>query len=361
MRPILFTGFPGFLGSALLPRLLRDRSGEARCVVQGRWIAEARRRVADIEASEPSLAGRIRLVEGDITRPAAGLSDAAATLDGVEEIFHLAAVYDLTVGEDVAQAINVTGTRHMLEVAERCPTLRRFHHVSTCYVSGRFEGVFREDDLDVGQSFKNHYEQTKFLAEVEVRRTMEGGLPATVYRPAVVVGDHDTGATRKLDGPYMFIRLIVRQGRVALLPVSGKPDRARVNIVPRDFVVEALATLSRMARSRGRTYHLADAAPETVGAMLDAVARAAGSRLIRVPVPLGIAKAAIRWLPGVARLTGVPAEALDYYLHLGRYDVTHLREDLAGTGIEAPPFDSYVAALVRFVRAHPELGAEAMV
>src|SRR5204862_3895812 len=116
---------------------------------------------------------------------------------------HLAAIYDLSVPRELGMRVNVDGTRHVLDFAERCRALRRFQYISTCYVSGHHDGVFRETDLDVGQRLNNFYEETKFLAEVEVRK--RSGLPATVSRPSVVVGDSVTGATQKFDGPYFVM------------------------------------------------------------------------------------------------------------------------------------------------------------
>ena len=159
MSAILFTGFPGFLGSELLPRLLARSPGDyALCIVQPKFAALARHRAASLEAARPELAGRIRLIEGDITRP---LDVPAGEL---REIWHLAAVYDLAVSRELGMRVNVEGTRNVLELARRSPSLERLHYVSTCYVSGRYEGVFAEADLEKGQRFNNHYEETKYLA-----------------------------------------------------------------------------------------------------------------------------------------------------------------------------------------------------
>src|SRR6185295_13240080 len=103
---------------------------------------------------------------------------------------------------EVGMRVNVDGTRHVLDFAAAQPSLERLHYVSTCYVSGRYQGVFAESDLEKGQTFNNYYEETKYLAEVEVQRRMREGLPATIYRPSVVVGDSTSGATQKYDGPY---------------------------------------------------------------------------------------------------------------------------------------------------------------
>jgi thioester reductase-like protein len=363
--PILFfTGFPGFLASALLPRVLaRDPQAEAVCLVQPHFAGLARERVASLAAAAPATAGRIRLVEGDITRPRLGLSAAAAEAlrAGLREVFHLAAVYDLAVARDLAMRVNVDGTRHVLALAGDSPGLARFHHVSTCYVSGRHHGVFREEDLEVGQSFNNFYEETKYLSEVAVRRAARAGMPATVYRPSVVVGDSATGETQKYDGPYYVIQWLLRQPRLAIMPAVGDPRATVFNVVPRDFVVDALAHLSGRADTIGGTYALADPDPPTVDAMLVELARATGRRVLRVPMTGKLARGAIEHVPGVYRLMRIPAPAVDYFTHPTRYDTAAAEAALSGSGIHVPRFADYAERLVRFVQDHPEVGAAAMV
>jgi thioester reductase-like protein len=357
----LFTGFPGFLGSELLPRVLARAPGDrALCLVQGRFADLARRRAAELAARDPALAGRIELLEGDITAPDLGLG-APAWLPEVRELWHLAAVYDLSVPRALGERVNVEGTRHVLAFAERCAGLTRLQYVSTCYVSGRHPGVFTERDLSVGQTFNNFYEETKYRAEVLVQERMRDGLPATVYRPAVVVGDSATGATQKYDGPYFVIRWLEKQPRVAVLPTVGDTRAHTFNAVPRDFVVAAVAHLSARPGSRGKVYQLADPAPLTVDALIDVIARATGRRVLRVPLPLGTAKLLIDRVPGVYRLMGIPSAAVDYFVHPTTYGTDQARADLAGSGLAAPPFASYVDRLVAFVRAHPEIGSAAMV
>ena len=222
MALALFTGFPGFLGAALLPRLLeRSPNLSARCLVQRRYMAVARQQIDRIEVAHAGLRDRIEVVEGDIAGPGLGLK--AEHLEGVVEVWHLAAVYDLSVDAALAHRVNVEGTRNVLELCAALPGLERLHYVSTCYVSGRHAGPFGETDLDVGQRFSNHYEETKFLAEVAVAEHRAAGLPVTVYRPAVVVGDSVTGETQKYDGPYYALQLIMRQSRIAFMPVFGDP------------------------------------------------------------------------------------------------------------------------------------------
>src|SRR5690606_20474817 len=318
------TGFPGFLGSRLLPRLLRRSPGaRAVCLVQPKFAALAKDRVRALEADDPTLAGRIELVPGDLTVPGLGLDDPDALAAATTEIWHLAAVYDLGVPRAVGMRVNVEGTRNVLRFAEGCPGLRRHHYVSTCYVSGRHCGPYRETDLDVGQSFNNFYEETKFLAEVEVAEAREGGMPTTVYRPAIVVGDSRTGETQKFDGPYFMLQWLARQPRGrALVPLVGDPTMVRFNMVPSDFVIDAVDHLSGLGASLGRTYQLADPRPLTVDALLDEMCRAVDRGGIRVRLPRRLATWALASIPPLARYVGIPASAVDYFVHPTHYDTT---------------------------------------
>jgi thioester reductase-like protein len=361
MKTILITGFPGFLGSALLPRLLgRASDTDALCLVQTKFANLARERLAALESEHPSLRGRVRLVAGDITRPGLDLEHPGVLQTSVREIYHLAAIYDLDVRRDVGMRINVDGTRNVLEFANGCSSLERFQYVSTCYVSGGHPGVFTERDLDVGQTFHNFYEETKYLAEVEVQQATEAGLPTTIYRPTIVVGDSRTGATQKYDGPYTALRLLLRQPRIALLPVIGDVSKTRMNVVPRDFVVDAIAHLSGIEGSRGLVYHLADPTPPTVGEIIDAMGVATRRQVIRVPLPLAPAKVALRYVPGLHGLLQIPAGALDYFVHPTSYATTNTEAGLAGTGIRVTPLAACLGPMAEFVRRHPEVQAEAM-
>jgi nucleoside-diphosphate-sugar epimerase len=346
MPAVFFTGFPGFLGVELLPRILaRSPDVTARCLVQPKFTSLARQRIP------PALSSRIEIVEGDITSPIEARSN------DVTEVYHLAAIYDLMVKRDVGMKVNVDGTRHVLDFAERCPSLRRVQYVSTCYVSGRYDGTFFETDLEKGQRFSNYYEETKYLAEVDVQRRMRGGMPATIYRPSVVVGDSVTGVTQKFDGPYFVMRLVLRQGRVAILPVVGRPSRYRANVVPRNFIIDAIARLSAMEASAGKVYQLADPDPPTVDETIKAVADATGRTVIRIPLTRWMAKASLDYVPGMYRLMQIPSAVIDYFVHPTHYDTTNVQRDL---GTAPPRLRDYLPRLVDFVRAHPEISSAPM-
>jgi thioester reductase-like protein len=345
----LFTGFPGFIGARLLPRLLELRPGSTfRCLVQEKFLGAARSAVLEIERTHPHTRGRITTLAGDITQPELGLDrDAARALkDELAGAYHLAAVYDLAVKKELGVRINVEGTSNVLRFLEGAPRLERLHYVSTAYVSGTASGTFRETDLDVGQSFKNHYEETKFLAEMEVARS---GVPSTIYRPGVVVGDSKTGETAKFDGPYFCLSAMSRipSPGVFIRVGSGKNT---INIVPVDFVIEALAQLSASESSRGKTYHLTDPKPLPVFEVQELFARALGKSFLYVPVPLGVAR--LLFGPGpVQRFLGMPVEAVDYFDHPCLYDATNATAELSRLGVQCPRLPDYVHRLVAFYSA----------
>ena len=362
MPSLLMTGFPGFLGSALLPLLLgRREHHDAICLVQEQHLLLARSRVKELEVAHPQVTDRIRLVAGDITAARLGLGEDIA-LDDVDEVWHLAAVYDLAVAPEVARRVNVEGTRRVLEVAAALPTLRRLQYVSTCYVSGRYEGEFAEESLAEGQQFRNHYEETKYEAELLVRKAVADGLPATIYRPGIVVGDSATGATQKYDGPYFLATFLRRQpGRVAVVPAVGDADSVRVCLVPRDFVVSAMDELSVLDESEGRTYALVDPDPPTAREVVETFAKRLGKRVVWVPLPLRPVHALVDSVPGMESLLGLPAEALDYFASPTTYATGATTRDLEGSGLTCPAFADYADRLIDFMEAHPEYDAKAMV
>ena len=342
MATALFTGFPGFIGGRLLARLLElEPETSYCCLVQERFLPQAQVALDRMDA-----AGRVSLAVGDITQPGLGLEPARARSLAREltGAFHLAAAYDLAVNRAVGFRVNVEGTRYVLRFLAECPTFRRLHYVSTAYVSGRAVGVFRETDLDVGQSFKNAYEETKFLAEVEVARS---GLPATIYRPSVVVGDSRTGETAKFDGPYFVLSAMDRVPSGLFMRVGW--GHRPINVVPVDFVIEAMARLATSAAPPDGALHLTDAAPPTVLEAARMLAAALGKSFVFVPLPRPLARAALT-PRAVQRYLGMPVETVDYYDYPCLHDTTAAKRALEPLGIACPRLADYVDVLVRFWR-----------
>lgn len=356
----LLTGFPGFLGSELLLRDLKSGEGSWICLVQEKFRPWAEARLDSFSQELPGIRDRVKIVVGDITTPGLGIPD-PGSLPRIQRVQHFAAAYDLNVALPLAQKINVLGTRHVLEFCEQLPALERLDYVSTCYVSGRYPGTFRETDLQMGQKFNNHYESTKYEAEVLVREAMTRGLPASIYRPAIVVGNSSTGQTQKFDGPYFVMQWLLRQGKTAVLPKLGDPDRFTINLVPSDFIVNAIAALCADPASVGQTFHLADPSPLTIRETVRVIAEACGKRLLEIPLPKWLAKSAVGGIPGLERWLGIPRSSLDYFVHPTHYDTSVASAHLSRLGIECPRFERYAGTLVDYMRTHPDTRTRAMI
>lgn len=351
---VLLTGFPGFLGSALVERLIDHGDGPIACLIQPAYRGRAEKRAQEITSDRDA----IQLYEGDITRPELGLSDVLPELAAVSELYHLAAVYDLAVDPDIARAVNIRGTEHVLSVAAQLG-VDRFHYVSTCYVSGRYDGVFTESHLKEGQQFNNYYEWSKYEAEVRVQEKMDDGFPATIYRPSIVVGDSKTGVTGKYDGPYYLIRLLLRQPRwCSVITKLPKSTAAELNVVPQDFVIDAIDALRSSADTCGNVYHLCDPHPLSVPEFVSTIATETGRRVIPAPTSKRTAKLVM----SVLKRLQLPAEpaTIDYLDHPTRYANPKTRPVLEDAGVMCPPFASYADRLLSFVIEQPTIQQEAI-
>ncbi|HEX8070106.1 MAG TPA: SDR family oxidoreductase [Pyrinomonadaceae bacterium] len=353
-QTIFLTGFPGFIAGRLVAELAR---GGARflLLVQPALRARAERDVARLAAETDAPAARFRLLAGDITQPQLGLAPDALAAARAEttHLFHLAAAYDLGVAPDLAQRVNVEGTRRVNEFARALPRLRRYDYVSTCYVAGRRTGLIYETELEHDAGFRNHYEATKYAAEVEVER-LKAELPVTIYRPAVVCGDSRTGETAKYDGVYYLINYLRKAPRLLALANIGNRS-VRLNVVPVDFVVRALAALAADERATRATVQLADPAPLTTYELFETIAQALARRGSLFQVPPALVHASLL-LPVVAEpITGLPRVAVPYFFIEQTYDTTRAQALLAPHGVACPPFPAYVRALLAYVAQHPRL------
>ncbi|CDQ46383.1 non-ribosomal peptide synthase, dehydrogenase domain-containing protein [Mycolicibacterium neoaurum] len=337
------TGGTGFIGSRVITRLLA-RDPDARVSVLVR-----RGSLHRFERLTAGWGKGVNALVGDLTAPDLGLD--GAQVDPVDHVVHCAAIYDMTAPEGIQRAANVEGTRAVIAAArEWAATL---HHVSSIAVAGDFVGEYTEDDFDVGQYLPTPYHQTKFEAEALVRA--EPGLRARIYRPAVVVGDSRTGEMDKVDGPYYFFPILAKLAVLPGFTPMVLPDTGRTNIVPVDFVVDAMVHLMHIADGDGRTFHLT--APKTIGlrGIYRGVAKAAGLPPLVGSLP-GAAVSPVLKATGRAKIVrnmaatqlGVPAEILDVVDLAPTFVADRTTSALAGTGIEVPEFASYAAKLWRY-------------
>jgi len=344
----LVTGFPGFIGRRLVRRLLEDDPGaRVAAVVEARMLEPAREAAAQIDPA------RIEVIPGDIADRRLGLADEVyeRLRTEVSRVFHLAALYDLAVPIELAQRVNVDGTGNVLELCAGAERLERLAYVSTAYVAGLRRGVVYEHELVMGQGFKNHYESTKFQAEVWVRRYLDR-VPTTILRPAIVVGDSRTGETQKFDGPYYLLKAIARAARTGQPLVQLGRAESPFNVVPVDYVVDAIATAAALPEAEGETLHLVDPDPLSAGELLRLLAERYGGPAPRGRVPPSVAEAALSLPPVRARFGGTPSESIAYLNHPVVFDMRRAVDILGGKGLTPPSFGDYAEPLVRFFREH---------
>jgi thioester reductase-like protein len=345
---ILITGFPGFIARRLVRRLIEaDESVTVAALVEAR-MAGAARTAADAIAGD-----RIELVAGDIADRRLGLDDDTySRLAGeVRVVFHLAAIYSLAVPLEIAQRVNVDGTGNVLDFCRACKDFDKLEYVSTAYVAGERTGVVYEHELVLGQSFKNHYESTKFQAEVWVRE-LAGEVPSTIYRPAIVVGDSQTGETQKFDGPYYILRTISRAVQTRTPIATFGKASAPFNVVPVDFVVDAMAALAGDDAARGETVHLVDPEPLSAAELTRILSREYAGREPRLRLPAKAVAESLRSKAVREMFEGAPRESIVYLNHPVRFDTRCADELLARHGMRCPRFDQYAPAIVRFFREH---------
>ncbi len=294
---------------------------------------------------------RIEVVAGDIAEPGLGLdAEVRDRLVGeMRRAYHLAAIYNLAVPLAVAQRVNVDGTGNVLELCAAAESLERLAYVSTAYVAGMRSGVVYEHELVLGQQFKNHYESTKFQAEVWVREYLDR-VPTTILRPAIVVGDSQTGETQKFDGPYFILRTIAeaeRRGRP--VPQFGRSD-ASFNVVPVDFVVEAIAATAKDPAAEGMTLHLTDPEPLTAAELTSTLSREYAGREPKWRVPPRMVEHSLRSKLVRDRFGGAPPESIAYLNHPVMFDTRNAVRILSPHDLRPPNFGDYAEAMVRFFR-----------
>jgi thioester reductase-like protein len=346
----LVTGFPGFIGRRLVAALL-ERGADARVValVEPRMFEAARPVAAAIDES------RIELIAGDITDRRLGLeaSDHERLTSEVRRVFHLAAIYDLAVPLEVAQRVNVDGTGNVLDFCVAATSLERLAYVSTAYVAGLRTGIVYEHELVMGQGFKNHYESTKFQAEVWVRELVDQ-VPTTILRPAIVVGDSGTGETEKFDGPYYILRALSRAQRLGRpLPQFGRSE-AKFNVVPVDYVIAAMVAAAGDPATIGHTLHLVDPDPMTAHELVELLSRLYTGQPPRGRVSAGLVERSLRLRWVREMFEGIPSESIAYLNHPVVYDARRTVDLLAAHGLIPPRFPDYAETMVHFFREHED-------
>src|SRR4051794_40880916 len=313
-------------------------------------MADTAREVAGEIDSE-----RLEILAGDITKRHLGLGDGDwdRLAGAVTHVFHLAAIYDLAVPDELAQKVNVEGTGNVLELCLAARKLERLAYVSTAYVAGDRHGVVYEHELALGQGSKNHYESTKFQAEVWVRELMDR-VPSTILRPAIVVGDSQTGETEKFDGPYYLLRTIAAMERYGRPVAQFGRSESTFNVVPVDYVVAAIAAAGTAPETAGETLHLVDPEPLSTRELVVSLSREYAGREPRGRMAPEIIERALRVRAIRERFGGAPPESIVYLNHPVTFDTRRAVGLLSPHDLRPPRFADYVGAMVRFFREHED-------
>jgi thioester reductase-like protein len=356
---VLLSGATGFVGMEILSHYLERTDRQICALVRAKDERDAERRIRSalylLYEDEDVYPSRIRAVPGDIQIPMLGLQrgDLESLAASVTDVIHCAASVSFSLPLEQSREINVEGTRRMLEFGELCQQrgrLEHFAYVSTAYVAGTHEGEFTEDDLDVGQDFRNSYERSKFEAEQLVRDYADR-LPIQIFRPSIIVGEHSSGWTMSFNVLYSPLKAFVRG---ALPAIPADPD-APVDVVPVDYVADAVFELAnRPARRGGETYHLvAGSSATTVGRLVELFASYLGRRPPLVIPPRLYSRLVhplmVRVRGGRSRRALEEMKAFFPYFSMRvRYADRRTRSRLSPLGIEPPRVEGYYHRLIDF-------------
>ncbi len=356
------TGATGFIGRRLVKALLARKGAVVHFLIR----AESADRAQDLLDYWGVDKSRAIAVPGDLTQPGLGIakSQQQRLQARIKHFFHLAAVYDLKADPETQERVNVQGTRNTVAFANEIG-VECFHQVSSIAAAGLYEGIFREDMFEEADELDHPYFKTKHDSERIVRS--ECTVPWRIYRPGIVVGDSKTGEMDKIDGPYYFFKLIQRMRQILppWVPTIGL-EGGRINIVPVDFVVDALVHIAHLRGKDGKCFHLVDPTPYRVGDVLNVFARAghAPAMALRVNaallgfIPRGVKKSLLALTPvrrirhAVMKDLGLPEDILTFINYPTRFDCRETQAALQGSGIEVPRLEDYAWRLWDYWERH---------
>jgi NAD(P)-dependent dehydrogenase (short-subunit alcohol dehydrogenase family) len=357
----LVTGATGFIGRFLVARLLKREGARVFALVRpgSEYKLDALRRRLGVAED------RLVPIKGDLSKKLLGVGkrDQDDLTGQIDHFFHLAALYDLKADENTQRYINIEGTRQTLKLAEKV-SAKCFHHVSSVAAAGLYEGTFTEDMFEEAVGLNDPYLLTKHESEALVRQ--ESRIPWRIYRPSMVVGHSQTGEMDKIDGPYYFFKVVqkLKDYLPNWIPLPGV-EIGHFNIVPVDFVADALDHIAHQTEGNGQCYHLTDQRSYNLGELMDIVAGAAQAPRMAVrlnqrlfdAVPGFIRKGANALTPRVLINQAldnmdIPPSALKFLAFPTEYDNQRASAALADSGIEVPELEGYIQQLWDFWENH---------
>ena len=348
---LFFTGYPGFLASDLVSQIIQERKAQLAHIyllVLPHEKTNAANKLARFQKEHQLDDALFSIVVGDITKENLAIEEKirAEIKNTVTHVFHLAAIYDLAVEERLAESVNVTGTKNINDFVQDLNKLKRYIYFSTAYVSGNREGRIYEHELSKGQAFRNHYERTKYDAEVAVQAIMED-VPTTIIRPGIVKGHAQTGKTIKFDGLYFMLNMYDKLRWLPFIPLLQTGASPEGNFVSSDYLIRGTTFLAFDPIGEGKVYHLTDPKPYRMDALQTMLME---NYLGKKPR----GKLAVKWMQyalsfsSVRKYLQVEKEALDYFTVHSSYNATEAQRDLAKGEIYCQDLSDTIDAMINF-------------
>lgn len=360
MSCVLVTGATGVVGSALVPWYLQEETAQVKILVRADSPSHLEQRLAGLFAFWQPLGldarglDRVQALRGDVTSPRWGLSpeDYSRLAAEVTHVVHAAGNVKLNQPLEEARRSAVDSARQAVDLARACQEHGQFQKlevISTVGVAGTTRGLIREVPYEA-ERFHNTYEQAKAEAEKLVLAEMAQGLPATIHRPSMVVGDSRTGHIVHFQVFYYLTDFLSGSRTWGFVPETGP---AKLDIIPADYVARAIYLASHRPETAGRILHLCSG-PERSWTLsrltewLREMLSRRGTRLPRLrrlsPAWYRRALASIRPLVPAKRrrfLTSLPY-FLDYLAEEQLFDNTQARQFLAAAGCQMPAPEEYL-------------------
>lgn len=339
----LLTGAGGFIGRFVLKNYFKRNDVKIYLLENGDF-AQKLNQYLDSQNLTPAQREKYIVFQGDITQKNLGCSPELykKIQSEVNYCLHLAAIYNLSVAKEIAWKINVEGTTNILELLKSAPHLKKLGFVSTTAIVGYFSGNFNENDFDMNQKFKNHYDETKFESEKLVRAVWDK-IPSVIFRPGYVVGDTQKGEIDKIDGPYYAMTMIKRKLHIA---IPNSPH-VKIHLAPVNFVADAMYSLLEDENAVKTAYHLTDPNPLTYNDFFKYACQAMGTFQPLFKIAPKIFKPLMRFKI-LQKIIGVPYEAFAYVDHPITYDTSNTQKALLPYGVKCPPLTSYLKILTGY-------------
>jgi thioester reductase-like protein len=371
MRTYFVTGATGVVGSAVIPLLLREKNTEVCLLIRAYSAEHLEQRLGYLSKfwgysfDQADVQNRVTAVRGDATMSHFGLEPNAyaGLTDRCTHIIHCAGNVRMNLALAEARKCSVDSARNVVAFAAACQErgkLQKVEFVSTVGVAGRNTGLMPESWITNERNFHNTYEASKAEAEGYIERQIEGGLPATVHRPSMVVGDSQSGKVIAFQVFYYLCEFLSGRWTLGVYPSMGD---SRLDTIPVDYIARAIVWSSTQQATVGRILHLCSGPDQAIRlvVLLERVRwmfKVYGQRQPgRIFIPAGWFRAAIpvlgRLLPGKQRRAFLTLPIYLEYLNENQLFANDQTRALLGhAGIEIPPVDAYLREVIDYYLEH---------